>query len=74
MRCGSREPVYLVVSQHLYDPTGVVSEETPATACVFVDVPRRRIARTLSVPSLRTGRPYKLVSYIKLHGELRAPV
>ena len=58
----------------LVSSAGVVSEETPATACVFVDVPRRRIARTLSVPSLRTGRPYKLVSYIELHGELRAPV
>jgi hypothetical protein len=41
MRCGSREPVNLVVSQHLYDPTAVVSEETPATTGVFVDVPCR---------------------------------
>ena len=57
MRCGSREPVYLVVSQHLYDPTGVVSEETPATTGVFVDVPRRRITRTLFGSFITNGAP-----------------
>ena len=57
MRCGSREPVYWVVSQHLYDPTGVVSEETPATTGVFVDVPRRRITRTLFGSFITNGAP-----------------